>query len=316
MRKCAALEHTLAVGVALAASTFCISAPAIAQPVGEGPLVLRAPSSARVLGMANAGISSNDGDAMFYNPGMLASSRGFALSMQRYGSNATSGAMATTATSGSTTLGIGVQYLSYGAPRGADYDAVVHSGTSHLTDHGDVSATSAAVTLGLARTIKGQRLGANLKYLDEQVGAAHDGAFAVDVGYAKALWRGTLGVTAQNLGAGLHIDGVSGRLPTRVGVGYGGYQTIATAWDIGAQMALTVEGDWFVRPAGGIEVVYVPIDGFSITFRNGYRLPREKDESLVTAGLGITLDRYSLDYAIEPMRGGRPVSHRLGVRLR
>jgi hypothetical protein len=287
-----------------------------AQPTGEGPLVLRAPASTRALGLGNAGIAINDGDAMFYNPGMLAVSRGFAMSMQRYGSNGTAGSMATTTTSGATTIGIGAQFLSYGAPAGASYDAMVHPGTSHLTDKGDVAATSTAFTLGLARTIKGLRLGTNVKYVEDHIGTAHDGAVAFDVGFSRPLWVGTVGITAQNLGAGLRINGVSGHLPTRVGVGFGGYQALKPNLDLGMQTALTVEGDWFVRPAGGVELAYVPIDGFSITLRNGFRLPREKDESLVTAGLGVTLDRYSLDYAMEPMRGGRPVTHRIGVRLR
>ena len=106
-------------------------------------------------------------------------------------------------------------------------------------------------------------------------------------------------------------DGVA-----RIGVGYGGYQSIAGHWDIGAQMALTLEGDLFVRPAGGAEVAYVPIDGVAITLRQGFRLPRERDESLITAGFGVTIDRIAIDYAMEPMRGRRPVAHRLGLRIR
>jgi hypothetical protein len=36
----------------------------------------------------------------------------------------------------------------------------------------------------------------------------------------------------------------------------------------------------------------------------------------VTAGLGIVIDRISLDYAAEPLRGGRAISHRVGLRIR
>jgi hypothetical protein len=71
-----------------------------------------------------------------------------------------------------------------------------------------------------------------------------------------------------------------------------------------------------VRPAGGVELAYVPIEGVAVVVRQGLRLPRERDEPLVTGGLGVTVDRWSLDYAVEPMRGGRPVSHRLGLRIR
>ena len=81
-------------------------------------------------------------------------------------------------------------------------------------------------------------------------------------------------------------------------------------------MQLTLEGNSFVRPAGGVEVGYVPIEGVAIVMRSGLRLPRERDESLVTGGLGLTLDRISIDYALEPFRGGRPASHRIGLRIK
>jgi hypothetical protein len=87
-------------------------------------------------------------------------------------------------------------------------------------------------------------------------------------------------------------------------------------YDFGMQTQLTVERGGFVRPAAGGELGYVPIEGVSFVVRGGLRLPREKDELFATGGLGITVDRISLDYAVEPFRGGRPVSHRLGLRIK
>lgn len=295
---------------------LCATNPAVAQPPAEGPLVLRLPSSARMAAMANAGLASTDGDAMFYNPGMLSSSRGSAISVQRYGAHGMAGAMGTTSTAGSLTVGIGAQFVNYSAPAGASYADVTHPGATRLSDSGDVSASSTALTFGLARTIKGFRLGATVKYAEDRLGALHDGTVAFDVGMNRALGPGTLGLVIQNLGAGPRLGGIKGTLPRKIGVGFGGYQAIAGHWDVGAQMALTLEGDLFVRPAGGAEVAYVPIDGVAITLRQGFRLPRERDESLVTAGFGITVDRFALDYAMEPMRGGRPMAHRVGLRIR
>lgn len=293
-----------------------VSRTAVSQPVGEGPLVLRLPASARVAGMANVGITSTDGDAMFYNPGMLSSSRGSAVSLQRYGSFGTAGAMGTTTTLGTLTVGIGAQFVDYVAATGATYADAVFPGGTHLSDSGTVSASSSAFTFGIARTIKGFRLGTNIKYAEDRFGAAHDGTLAIDIGMQRPLGPGTLGVVVQNLGAGPRIGGVEGTLPRRIGVGFGGYRAVAGRWDVGAQMALTLEGDLFVRPAGGAELAYVPIDGVAITLRQGFRLPRERDESLVTAGFGVSVDRIAVDYAIEPMRGGRPISHRIGLRVR
>ncbi len=318
IRKTSAVRATRALHRMLGTSTLCVcaAASALAQPTGEGPLVLRLPSSARIAALANAGLASTDGDAMFYNPGMLASARGSAISLQRYGSYGTAGSMGTTTTAGSLTVGMGAQFVSYVAPTGATYADVVKPGGTHLSDSGGVSASSTALTFGLARTIKGVRLGASVKYAEDRLGASHDGTVAFDVGMNRVLGPATLAVVIQNLGAGPRLDGIRGTLPRRIGVGYGGYQSIAGHWDIGAQMALTLEGDLFVRPAGGAEVAYVPIDGVAITLRQGFRLPRERDESLITAGFGVTVDRIAIDYAMEPMRGRRPVAHRLGLRIR
>lgn len=302
--------------VVLAATVSAAPTMANAQSVGEGPLVLRLPASARAASMANVGIASNDGDAMFYNPGMLASSRGTAISLQSFGEAATAGSMATTSTSGSLTLGIGAQYLSYAVPTGTSYADAVFPGATHLSDGGNQSASSTALTFGVARTVKGLRLGVAAKFVEDRVGAAHDATVAFDVGFNRQVGRGTLGIAVQNLGTGLRIDGIEGVLPLRFGVGYGFYRAITSVLDIGAQTAVTLESDSFVRPAGGLELAYVPIDGVTFTIRQGFRLPREQDESLYTAGLGLTVDRFSFDYAMDPVRGGRPVSHRIGVRVR
>lgn len=305
----------VALGTILSAAIFANPDVASAQR-GEGPLVLRLPASARIAALANAGLVSTDGDALFYNPGMLASIRGSAASVQSYGASATTGSMATTSTAGSLTVGIGAQFLTYRAPAGMGYAEVVKFGATHLPDGGAVHASSTAFTVGLARTIKGLRLGVAAKYAEDRLGPVSDGTVAVDIGMNRSMGPGTLGVVVQNLGPGLRLDGVKGALPRRVGVGYGGYQAIAGHWDIGAQMALTWEGDSFVRTAGGAELAYVPIDGVAITLRQGFRLPRERDESLVTAGIGVTVDRVAVDYAMDPVRGGRAVSHRIGVRIR
>lgn len=287
-----------------------------AQPANEGPLVLRLPSSARFLAIGNAGLVSTDGDAMFYNPGMLASSRGAAASLQRYGSNGTSGAIATTSTAGSMTIGIGAQFVRYEAPLNLPYASLLKPGATRLSEPGAVPAASAAFTVGFAKTIKGFRVGANAKYVEDRIGVAADGTLAIDIGMNRALGPGTLGLVVQNLGEGLRIAGNKGTLPRRIGAGWGAARPVSEHWDLAAQTALTLEGDLFVRPAGGGELSYVPVEGVAFVIRQGFRRPRERDESFFTAGLGLTIDRIALDYAFEPVRGGRDAAHRVGVRVR
>jgi hypothetical protein len=289
---------------------------ALAQHRLEAPLVLRLPASARYLGMGGAGLVGIGADVLLYNPGMLSAARGFATSMQRYGAQATAGSIATVTAVGVMQVGVGAQLLDYRAPSGQFGDAVRRGATS-LSDGGAVDATSSAFTVGIGRTVKGMRVGGAVKYAEERVGSISDGVAAFDLGVNMPIGGVTLGVVAQNLGAGPRLGGERGPLPTRFGVGLGGSNLMASEhFDFGAQVALTVEGGGFVRPAGGVEIGYVPIEGVSILFRNGLRLPRERDEPLITAGLGVTVDRFSLDYAIEPMRGGRPVSHRMGLRIK
>lgn len=307
---------SLTAGLLLAAASLVPGAWVAAQPVGEGPLVLRLPVSARTLALGNATVVSNDADALFGNPALLMVARGMSASVQAYGAAATGGAMANVAAIGSLFIGVGAQHLSWQSPA-ARYDDAVRFGATTLSDGGTISAGSSAFTLGVARSIKGLQLGASVKFAEERLGAVGDGTVAFDVGVVRPMGQTVLSVTAQNLGVGPRLDGVSGTLPRRIGVGMSRAPfALGTHWDIAGQAQVTLEGDWFVRPAGGAELLYVPVEGVVFALRSGLRLPREREESLVTAGAGFTLDRVSLDYAMEPMRGGRPVSHRVGVRVK
>gem|GEM_PF-816457 len=282
----------------------------------EGPLVLRLPASARMLGMANAGVSSNDADALFYSPGMLTQARGAAMSVQQYGANATAGSFASVQTIGSLSVGIGAQLLRF-STNPSDWAREAQQGAARLSDGGTESASSSAFTVGLGRVVKGFRLGAAVKYAEERLGNTSDGVVALDLGMNKALGPATLAIAVQNIGAGPDMYFVNGPLPTRLTVGFGGgLFPIWEKWDIGMQSQLSVERDGFVRPAGGVELGYVPVEGVALVMRSGLRLPREPDEPLATAGLGVTIDRFSVDWAVEPMRGGRPVVHRIGLRLK
>jgi hypothetical protein len=284
---------------------------------GLGPIVLRLPASTRAAGMANAFLAGNDGDALFYNPALLNIARGSAVSVQRYGSVSTAGSLAMVSAFGVMNVGVGVQFLEWSA-RDVGYREAVRFGASHLSDSAGVAAASTAITFGIGRTVHGHRIGVSAKYVEDRFEHAHDGTVAFDAGVMlPSFGPGNFAVVAQNLGQGLRLGGERGRLPTAIGLGWGGgMYSRFEQFDFGMQTQLTVERGGFVRPAGGAELGYVPIEGVSFIVRAGLRLPRERDEPLATGGLGITVDRLSLDYAIEPFRGGRPVSHRVGIRIK
>lgn len=308
-------NSTTARSALLFAAFLVCTAVASAQP-GAGPMALRVPSSTRMLGMANAGLASDDADAVFYNPALLFGARGMSVSMQRYGSFGTAGTVANAVTVGGFNIGVGAQMLDWSALP-ISYRELTRLGATALSDSGGVPASSAAVVLGIARTVRGHRIGVGVKYVNDRIGLAHDGTIAFDVGMmGPSFGPGRFSFVAQNIGRGLRIGGEEGKLPTRFAAGWGVVRSNFEKFDMGAQTQLSVDLDGFVRPSGGMEIGYVPIEGVAFTARAGLRLPRETDESLATGGLGITVDRISIDYAIEPFRGSRPVSHRLGLRIK
>jgi hypothetical protein len=77
---------------------------------------------------------------------------------------------------------------------------------------------------------------------------------------------------------------------------------------------VTGYGNGFLSPAGGLEMGYSWLDGYSIALRGGARRP-ERGEGPLTAGAGFTMDRLSIDYALDTSTRGR-VAHRLGLRIR
>ena len=86
------------------------------------------------------------------------------------------------------------------------------------------------------------------------------------------------------------------------------------------------EFDWFattavswirtntLSPAGGLEMNYSWLSGYNIALRVGARRPLPGEDA-VTAGAGFTMDRLSIDYALETLSGGR-IGNRIGLRIR
>jgi hypothetical protein len=85
-------------------------------------------------------------------------------------------------------------------------------------------------------------------------------------------------------------------------------------FDFNATGAVSVLRDGFVVPAGGGEMSYSWLDGYTVILRAGGRRP-EHGENPFTAGLGFTVDRLSIDYALETLSGSR-VANRIGLRIR
>jgi hypothetical protein len=285
---------------------------AAAQASGFGPIVLQLPASTRAVGFGNAYVAVREPEAVFYNPAQLGVRPGVALSVERYGSAATAGAVASTYVFGRFGFGIGAQLLDF------DVQAVGYFGAApngeRLSVRGPFSASSLVAATALEMAYKGIRWGVTGKFAEDRVFTARDGVLLADVGAAKEIGPGTAGVTVQNLGTSPRIVGTSAALPTRATLGYAAAGIPVGPLDLAASTAVSVRRGGRVSPAGGVELGYMPIDGVIFAGRVGGRLPEKNAESPLTLGATFTFDRVSLDYGFEPYQGRD--AHRIGLRIR
>ena len=273
-------------------------APILASDT-ERALVQRRAASAVALGMGNVGVMLTDADVLFYNPAMLTQARGMAVSAQRHELSGTSGALASVQSVGAVGIGLGARIATAGRAEG--------------------SVSSMALTAGAARPLGPVRLGVAATYARE---AARE-ATTVDVAASLPFGPGNaLGFTAivQHLGQSIARDPVfEDEDPWRAVLAIGGRNfPLATFWDLSAYSQVAIDADGSRQLAGGGELAWVPLEGVAVALRAGARQARLLERPL-TGGLGLTLDRWSLDYAFEydrePRVDGRAL-HRVGLRIR
>ncbi len=290
--------------------------PAAAQDPQTAPLVLRLPGGTRALGMGNAFVAGRGPEALFYNPAQIGVQRGTAIAIQRFGSASTLGSFSTAGALGKVALAAGVQYLSYHTASGASF----FTPPGLLTLGAGPGSSSLAAAVAGAIRWQGVRFGAAAKYVEERVLVARDGTGAVDLGAARDVGWLTVGLAVQNLGARLSYPSVTqtAKLPSRVtlGAAFSG-ASIGSYFDLGASAALSHERDGTIVPAGGVELTFEPVSGWTFTGRMGARRVNgssSPSESPITLGASFGLDRFALDYAFEPYRGVG-ATHRIGIRI-
>lgn len=295
----------------LAALLLAAPAPVAAQAGGFGPIVLQLPASTRAIGFGNAYVGVRDPEAVFYNPAQLGVRPGVAMSVERYGSVSTAGAIATSYVFGPIGFGIGAQMLDFDA-QAPGYPELAPNG-SQLSVSGPFPASSLVAAVALEMAYKGIRWGVTGKFAEDRVATVRDGVLLADVGAAKEIWLGTAGITVQNLGAGPHVGDQTAQLPTRATLGYAVGGPVGPL-DAVVSTAVSVRRGGRVTPAGGVELGYTPIEGVVFAGRVGGRLPEKNAESPLTLGATFSFDRLSLDYGFEPYQGRD--AHRIGLRIR
>jgi hypothetical protein len=311
-------------GLSLAGSASFAQAP-----VYE-PFTSRLPGSTRGLAMGGPYVAGRGSETIFYNPAQLSQQPGVALSLQRYESASTNFALsANNAVGPRFGYGAGVSYLTYATTPGFLPPPNCPACEQDLISGGTFPASSLTVMAGMAVRLFNIRWGVAARYIEEVQETSRDGGAAFDLGAAKQVGVGplgsvTLGASVQNLGAdfdltpnGLTIPSARADVPRRYTLGaMTGGIPLGTWFDLSAQAAVSVLRHGFVSPAAGAELSYGPLDGWGIDLRAGVRRPPEgAGEKPLTLGAGVTLDRFSVDYAFESF-GSAGQAHRFGIRVR
>ena len=279
------------------------------------PVSLRLPSATVALSLGDVGLLSRDADVLFYNPGMLSLAVGLSASVQRFGSVATAGSYAAIQSVGGYSIGLGARFVDWQSIE-SQLEPALRAGSGVFSQEGPTRASSLALTGGVGRALGPLRLGVSATYLRESFRFDRDEALLLDAGVAMSLGPGQVALAVQGHGGTVQLPGSDRTRPWRSTLGYGIRPfPISTFFDLGAVAQVSLDGDEELRPAGGLELSYIPVEGFAVTARAGARRPRDDGESIFTAGLGVSLDRFSLDYALDPYRDGA-AAHRLGIRVR
>ncbi len=278
------------------------------------PVVLRVPASAWALGLGN-GFTAARGtsDLLFYNPSSLALGGGIAASVQRWEGASTAVSLSHALTATGWGIGVGARYLDYGGFAGV----VPHP--AELVGRGPQPGSSLAATVGVSRVIKGIRTGVAVSVVEERWPADRDHSATVDAGLGRDVGTFSLGLAVRNIGPDRTLEVTGFETPLQVSAGVLlRPRPIGVFFDAAAIAEVVVDREGRVDGSVGGEVSWVPLEGWAVAARLGLRTVEEVGAlgaRPFTAGLGISLDRFSLDYALDPQRGGA-VAHRVGVRMR
>ncbi len=184
---------------------------------------------------------------------------------------------------------------------------------------GTFGASDFAVALGVAKAAgPGLRLGGALQWAHESLAGSGASALGLSAGalYAPAGARGiTLGASVRNLGKSPAFkaeDGSDGAkvpqpLTLSAGAAYGG-RAGRLAWRAAADL-VKLKGD-SAEGRLGLEVLPVP----NLALRAGWMLGQ--DASDLTAGAGIAVGRFDVDYAFVPYKDQLGSSHRIALGAR
>lgn len=295
-------------GIRVAAGLLMVAANVDAQADRYAPTVLQLAPTPRAATLAST-TAARDIEAIFGNPAMIGVAAGTVVASARFDA-ATMLTFASSSSLGPFSVGIGVQYLDF------ESQSLWHQSywSYALQVGGADKATSAVGAFALSTMFRGNRVGAAVKYVSQRIGPQQDAGPSLDLGLARDVSRYTFGVTVQNIGAGMESAGFQHQLPLRVSGGVSSYGWTVGPFDVNGSAGVSVLPDGLALPALGLELGYVPMEGYNFAFRAGIRRPELRAQQPLSVGGSAALDRFALEYAYEDWVNGG--THRLALRVR
>lgn len=269
---------------------------------------LKLGAGARTAGMGGASAAAAEGaDGIYWNPAVLAAIEGGEVSVMHaawFEGITYDWAACAQRIQGIGTVGVGVQYLSYGSITTLDNTGL---------DTGSMNPNDAALSLSWAKSMKRFALGVNVKYISSTITKTAT-AFAADLGATYRCGdRLAFGAVAQNMGTALKYDTESDPLPLnlKAGAAYAITNNWKLALDVNAPIDNAVYG------AVGTEYRYQiagQIDAFG---RVGYNSNAQDAGGLsgLGGGLGLRYLAYTMDYAFVPY-GDLGDTHRVSLSMK
>jgi len=310
------LNNPVAAALLCAAPLLHATRLAAQQP---GMLVLESPASTEAMAYGNApNLFSESPSLLFFNPALLGRVRGGDAGFQRYGGEGTLATLAGAGTFQGGGFAAGLQYMRYGTEVGLpgvqDFQSVALTG-------GSVGATELVGTIGYGREVRGIDAGISLKYVEQSLDGRRDEGFAVDLGLAKHLGPLMVSVVGRNLGPNLDLeDETPGtttgfELPSLIAAGASTEKFELGPLDMLMTTQVMRRRDGEVIPAGGVEVSYWPVVGYTFRLRGGLQRVVDDARSPFTFGVAFTGDNITIEYAFQSFDGAGN-AHRVGVKWR
>lgn len=284
---------TFILSLAITAVTVSVCSAANSHAGASTAQFLKLGAGARASGMGEAFVGVvHDAAAIYWNPGGLSTLRGGSLSFMHaawFEDINYQWAAYACPVRGFGIVGAAVQYLSYGSLEKRDATGL---------DGGTLSPSDMAASLSYAGNIGRYGVGMNLKYITTTI--EHSAAaVAADIGVQRALGpRLTVGCVAQNMGSGMTFISEEDPLPMTIKLG--GAWAITRNWL--AAVDANAPNDDDIGYGAGTEYACRLGTAARVAARLGYTTSTRDTGRLnsVTAGLGVTFQEYTIDYAYVP----------------